>query len=564
MFEASRKPKNTSPVASQAKSTKALPKVDDSALLPSAPIQPVELSIISKPTHSTLSPSPPIVDAKPRRRRLIDTLAAQRASSPASDTSDAESNSETDCRKRASSSHIPHIVEGSNYNSPSPQIRSGVLRTPDRRGTSAKSGKVKLTYSSSRSLLSASQPQNDAPMIDDSDIGLPGSGVEDPFAAPISPPPADFDFDDDESDGPKVGIQSVHELRRAGANNRFSDEMDDLLSRIGKPSSTPSTLRRNTLCELANKLQRKEFASQFRDHAARDNIVKDISNEEDIISAFALVGALVTFLSFSPAPHMLRQLTVEKVGKLLIRLFREQEDMESIIKQKHLNLSKTTQTSLSSAKASVLQMDIWPSDKPTSLSPRTLALQLLVLLSRYADVQCLEDLTADIEQDVASMVQMFSKERLTGNVDYTLAICALEAQSNLMSFKSESYSVAIKNCIRATLEAWLQEAGSLDSTALKLAINITNSSVGSSVFDDSPVLSSLLNSICRAFSSIQSTLQQGSFQNRLYDELLLILGIVINILEHCTSARMSVDDSSLKAATFLWLSNLSFINDVSG
>ncbi|OAA66221.1 Wings apart-like protein [Cordyceps fumosorosea ARSEF 2679] len=530
-------------------------------LLPAAPIRDTKTINVPETSKSTLLDIPKPMKPAPRRQRLIDTLAAQRAESPGSDhNSDPESisGSETDISKTRTSHNLGETAN----NSPSPRVRLGAARTPDRRPGPTKSRKIKLTYSSSRSFLSTSQSQTDTAMFDDGGGVLPAPGDKDPFAASLSPPTADYDFEDD-LDGPKVGIQSVHELRRAGANNRFSDEMDDLLSRIGKPSAIPSSLRRNALCELANKLQRKDFASQFRDHAARDNVVKAIGSEEDIISGLALTAALVAFLSFNPAPHLLRQLTTERIGKLLTRLFQDQRDILYIASEKHMNVSRITKSSLETLKLSMLQMDIWHGEKPASLTPRTLALQLLVILSRFAEIQCLEHLTGDIEHDVVMMARTYSKERPSRNIDYVLIILALEAQSNLISLESEQYVSAIKGCLQATLDTWLQQNNVLDNTTLKLAINITNSETGASVFDDGPLLSKLVASISEGLSQIQNTLQKGSFQNKLYDELLLILGILINVLEHCPLARTSVDEGSLDTATTLWLGNMSFVNNVS-
>ncbi|KAM3545636.1 hypothetical protein ARSEF1564_001451 [Beauveria bassiana] len=531
----------------------------DVALFPAAPIQP---TYGSKPPETTISKPIDLSDTMipaPRRQRLIDRLVAQRAESPEFDL-ESDSGSSSDIEKGVSQGHLAHSIDGPIYNSQSPQIRSGAARTPDRRSGPAKNRKIKLTYSSSRSFLGSSQGQDGTVMLDDGGSVLPTQREEDPFAAPLSPPAAEYDFADD-LDIPKVGIQSVHELRRAGANNRFSDEMDDLLSRIGKPSAVPSLLRRNALCELANKLQQKEFASQFRDHAARDNVVKAIGSEPDVISGFALIAALVTFLSFSPAPHLLRQLTAEKIGKLLSRLFQEQQDVMEIAAQKRLNLSRSTKSLLESLKIGILQMDIWHEEKLPSLTPRALALQLLVILSRSADIQCLEHLTGDIERDIVVMASFYSKERPPRNIDYVLIILALEAQSNLIGLESQRYATAIKGCFQATLDTWLLQDDSLNNTTLKLAINVTNSEIGASVFDDCLLLSKLVVLISESLSQIQSTLQRSGFQSNLYDELLLLLGILINILEHCPQARASVDGDSLDMATALWLGNMSFVND---
>lgn len=161
------------------------------------------------------------------------------------------------------------------------------------------------------------------------------------------------------------------------------------------------------------------------------------------------------------------------------------------------------------------------------------------------------------------MTQTYSNEQPPRHIDYVLIILALEAQSNVMSLENEKYSVAIKGCLQTTLDAWLQQDDTLTSTTLKLAINITNNEVGASVFDDRSILSKLMYSISQGLAQVQCNLHQGNFQDRLYDELLLILGIVINILEHCAAARTSVDGLSLDKVTALWLSNMTFVDDVS-
>ena len=66
---------------------------------------------------------------------------------------------------------------------------------------------------------------------------------------------------------------------------------------IGEPERIPSSLRMNALLELSQKLQRTDFASQFRDHAARDKIARNIGEERDIISGFAITASLIFFLS---------------------------------------------------------------------------------------------------------------------------------------------------------------------------------------------------------------------------------------------------------------------------
>ena len=49
----------------------------------------------------------------------------------------------------------------------------------------------------------------------------------------------------------------------------------------------------------------------------------------------------------------------------------------------------------------------------------------------------------------------------------------------------------------------------------------------------------------------------------MYDGLLLLLGVMINILEHCTSARLALDDLSLKKLANLYINNRKAVGDVS-
>jgi hypothetical protein len=377
----------------------------------------------------------------------------------------------------------------------------------------------------------------------------------------MSPPPADYDFEEEPSNM-RLGIRSVHELRRAGANNRFSDEMDDLLSRIGKPTAAPSSMRRNALCELARKLERRGFAGQFRDHAARDKIVRNIGGETDIISGFSLAASLVIFLSSSPAPHLLRQMAADRVGKLLARLLKSQDDVEELVTLKTLNLARNTKTALVEVEAQLLRMAIWQEQAPSALTPRTLALQLFYIISRDADPGCLEEVSADMHDDIASVALTYAADESRVDVDYALIILALEAQSNLMSLGGNQYTPAIASFLHRTLRRWPSQRCSLDTVTLKLSINICNTESGAAAFDETSLLSNLITSISNGLSLVHATVDNDGFENDMYEELLLILGIMINILEHCAHARASVDSSSLDKLVRLWVDSSSVFSGV--
>lgn len=514
-----------------------------------------------------------VISTKSRRPRLIDTLAAQRADSPDPDLDPAsglEPNKDRNGDRDGwdlsrTPSFANELRTPASQQSVSIVGRDARSRPTDRLGDSSKGRKIKFTYSQARSIRNEPQKPDELatgdPSMEDESF-LSQSLLPDPIG--MSGPAAfAFTDDDDAEDAAhsKAGIKSVHELRRAGANHRFSDEMDDLLTRIGSPSHVASTMRRNSLLDLAQRLRHESFASQFRDHAYRDDVARDIGMEEDIISGFALAAVLVIFLSSGPAPHLLRQLADDGVGKLLARLIRVQEDISDLASQKKTNMPRTSRTSLNNVKNHLLQMRIWHGHDPVSLSPRTVALQLLDIITRWADVRYLEGVMGELEQHLAEVADNYALEDAKVDTDFALIARVFEAQSSVSTVldseasRTTQHSFTVAKFLQGTLQRWPDDQGELESTILKLAINTTNTAGGAAAFDDRRLLSSLASSICNGFNLVQEAVSSRSFQDGIYDELLLILGVLINVVEHCSRARFSVDEVSLERLVALYLGN---------
>ncbi|KAK5995814.1 hypothetical protein PT974_04232 [Cladobotryum mycophilum] len=491
-----------------------------------------------------------------RRARLIDALVAQRADSPEMET----------CPSGGSSSPSVNTNQD-DLSQPQSSIgqRDSQSRRFDTRGMTAKGRKIKFTYSQSRGLQSSSnKPETPSAngYADENDIfELSPARMSPP---PRSPSPVE---EAEEKENSKHAIQSVHELRRAGAKNRFSDEMDDLLSRIGSPGPSPSTMRRNGLCELVRMLQKEEFASQFRDHASRDNIAKDIRGEKDTISGFVLAAVLVIFLSSNLAPHLLRQLAEDRIGLWLGQLLTIQEDIATIAAQRSMNVPKATRTSLAGVKKILVGMSIWHGHTILSLSPRTVALQLLNILFRSSDAQYLHQIVLDSSKDIAKLADYYAHEGSVDDIDFAIIISILEAQSSLATVAGHPVSDTqrqasrVAKFLQVTLQRWPHGRRELDAALLKLATNTTNNEAGAMAFDNVGLLSNLADCIGSGFGFVKNAIGNARFESFLYDELLLILGILINILEHCPDARASANGRPLKNLVALWLDNQILMNE---
>lgn len=433
-----------------------------------------------------------------------------------------------------------------------------ITRPRARPGTVSHGKRVKFTYGQGRSILNDSQKTTDSGMAsceDDLDALLgtpPELSQPDPFS---------FGDDDLDEDGDvRPAIKSVHELRRAGANNRFADEMEDLLARIGTPSNGTSSMRRNALLELAQKLQRKDFIAQFRDHATRDKVAVNIGQEEDVISAFALASILVTFLNFNPAAHLIPQLSQDGLGKMLGRLLLVSEDISEVAAQKKMRLSGATRKSLGEVKKVMMCKDIWHSRRLEGLSPQTLALQLLDVLCRVEPGYS-SGVVKDAKNELILTMAGYADDDLDENTDFALVISILESQSTLTMDGDSDVSWVlyetpkVAQFLSNALRAWSEKPTDLQSKLLKLAINTSNTARGAAGLNHRTLLSRLSTQICLGFKSAQEAVTNRRLRGETYDGLLLILGVTINILEHCAPARENVDDDSLEGLMALYLQN---------
>lgn len=505
---------------------------------------------------SSVKPSPVKQKLQVRRPRLIDALAAQRAESP-----DSESCSDDD--KPVSSFPSGNITpsqsnQASQESQPRPRARPGAKSQGKR---------PRLTYGQSRSILSESQTSNVTGMGSQEDAldallaTSPGLDIPDPFS---------FGDDEVDEDGDlRPAIKSVHELKRAGANNRFADEMEDLIARISIPNQSHTLQRRNGLLELAQKLQRKDFMGQFRDHATRDKVARKIGQEEDLVSGFALAAILVMFLTFNPAPHFLRELVDDGLWKLLSKLLGVSDDIAAVASQSKPKLSRANKISLGQLKTSLIRTQIWHGRVLEELSPETLSLQLLHILCQQMDPVYSAGVVKSLEGDLIAILGRYPKTEGEDDVTFPLVASILETQSSLaMDPKDETswilqHSPKVAHFLQRTLQKWPNKTDDVESTVLKLAINTTNTSRGAASFNNEELLSSLSQCICAGFQSTQDAIINQRLRGDTYDGLLLILGVMINILEHCQAARRSVDDASVEMLITLYLQNQTSMNEVS-
>ncbi|PHH75326.1 hypothetical protein CDD83_4413 [Cordyceps sp. RAO-2017] len=105
------------------------------------------------------------------------------------------------------------------------------------------------------------------------------------------------------------------------------------------------------------------------------------------------------------------------------------------------------------------------------------------------------------------------------------------------------------------MRGWPCDHREFQAAVLKLAINTTNTQEGAVVFDDAELLSLLADCIGKGFTRVQDAIGNGSLEGDVYHELLLMLGVMINIVEHSPPARSSLKQASLDGLVSLWRQN---------
>ena len=529
------------------------------------------------------NPSPPpnaeasTTVAPPRRKRLIDALVAQKGEDSSSDEDDNFSESP---RGRQS----PQFQDPS---SPNPSTMTPSKRLARPMLATKKSG-PKFTYTQQRSMLAENDPLFDGG-------GLGGMGMDDSLSGGAlfnigrmtkSAALDAFSFMDEEDETVNTGaVRSIHELRQAGANSRFADEIEDILDRVGSPSEKPSSLRRGALFELAQKTNEKSFRSQLRNHGGADDVFKLLDKETDLISGFAIGAVVANMMATSASTLLLQQLKTQGFATLIERLLGEPRDIVQFAKERKQNVSRNGQTTLGTIEASLLKLPIWETALPKLVSPRTLALKCLDLTMRQSTQMTneFEVFSPKVTDQLFSILAAgasdqacweFPKEQ--ASIDFFLALYVLEGhsiyamQSHLSPTWTAHYVPIVADVLETTLARPTDKFSDLESLSLRITLNMTNHNHDASgTLVNKGLLQSLAQSACVAFDVVLNSMKADAFLSKVYESLIMMLGVMINFCVYYPPAGKSLDTKAgtpgpqLERLIQLFADNHSKTSDVS-
>ncbi|KAB5563382.1 hypothetical protein GE09DRAFT_1112202 [Coniochaeta sp. 2T2.1] len=507
---------------------------------------PRSFNLTKKLEEPTVQKTKPTVPTS-RRKRLIDALAAQE------DSSEDEQmlSQQTVITSRRGISPAMDLTSSP----PSSQTEQPKPRTLQRQLSTARRPGPKYTYSQQRTMLAEESLVDITTFAEDEEsqkrpafFGLANMHTTSNLSA--------FSFVDDEDDTVNTGaVKSLHELRQAGANNRFSFEMDDVLVRVGSPSAKYSSLRRGALLEVAEKMKDTDFRRQLRNHNNVGDLFTGLAKETDLVAGYAILAIITTLLATSTSQHLILQIQSEGISHLLLLLLEESSDISVIAKDRKRNVSRHAQTTLTVIKNAVLKLPVWEPASPTLLPPRTLALKALELIMRGPASET-ELFSPTITDHLFEMVSDYENPACWdfpaqhASLDFYLALHLLE-QHSVSAMQSTSgarwateYLPTVAGVLGVALQRPVDKFDDLETSTLKLTLNMTNNNHETpAMFVSKGLLRDLAEAACRTFDVVNRSIIDDAFLSKVYDSLILMLGVKINFCEHYSPAAQDLMDA---------------------
>lgn len=497
--------------------------------------------------HSNKSPR------KPPRRRLIDSLVEQ-------------STHQDEVEEDGPDNDEPDLPTQSTFNSESldisstsrPQNLAPELSVPQTAPTTQPSQITgpRFTYSRQRSMLEEQDfMQQLALDMPSQPAQAPNSRRPRRGSIPKVKPLQSFHEEDEDDEGAgSTAIRSVHELRRLGANSRFLDEIEDLLDLIGKPTPSPSSMRRSGLLDLASKIKDKNFVRQFRATGIEQRLFVHLGQETDVVAGFMMVSVLMVVLVDASMPHIVSQLRRQGITRLLIRLLESNDGIIALSKDRRSNMSKSARSLILEHQEFLLKISAWEELQPQVITPRVIALKCLEMMVRQTreagdsgDIFS-KELTTKLFSILKSASEETSWELPQGReaIDFSLALSALESHSIMArtvhdeSIWLNDYLPIIADTLEVALVRPIDDFGSLQGLILRLTLNVTNNNPrASDVFARSSLMAIMGRVIVVKFSKITRFLTEEDF-SIVFDHLVLVLGVMINFAEWSSPARESL------------------------
>jgi len=416
-------------------------------------------------------------------------------------------------------------------------------------------GGPKITYSRQRSYMTESD-MNEADLLNLSDIGSQetntGRSRTRPGLSKLQTLQSLSEEMDEGPDSQAGAPKSIHELREAGTNARLLRDIEALLDDIDSGNSVTISLKRSGLLDIATKLQQPEFCRRFLDHGLEGRLFTQLGQNTDAIANILLIAAMLPIVANSSSPHVLSQLLERRVVDFLGRHLHNVQDLASVVRSREVKMSKALQADIDSFCASLLMSSAWKNGRPTHVTGQVVSLQCLEYLVRQLrEAGSTSDLLPQIVTERLVDILALGQEAFSSALekrhvtDTHLALSILESSTITQPVSSDGehlpWSIESIEKMEKFLTFVQEYSGEgldgLRTLALRLCLNLTNNSRSRCEAFSTPKMIHTSSSLIEAYFRNLSTGLTGESQALTIDNLVLSLGLLINLAEWSQSSR---------------------------
>ncbi|KAI5804020.1 wings apart-like protein regulation of heterochromatin-domain-containing protein, partial [Peziza echinospora] len=381
---------------------------------------------------------------------------------------------------------------------------------------------------------------------------------QDPFADPLLFPTLGRGLKgqkpvEEEEEEPEPGMmKSLHELREAGVNKRFLDNVEGYFEDI--EGNVSLSQKRAGYLELATKLRDKTFVHKFRANNFDQRLLTGLEKQCDEIVRFALAFIAWTFLHDDKSSQITQLLLDNKIITMLDSMLDSTRDIKAITKDRRTNMSKAAQSLVADFSVVVQGSSIFGTSQPKIMSPQVLALGVLESFMRNLrqagwfnnclPIPIIRKLIKTIEPFTTTPLE---KKDSLDPLFIELPTSILEShsigrESGLDSDLSDSEITILANLLEGIIEMENDRFNNVQLLILRLTINITNHQPQiCDVFCKTSLISSLVKVTQAKFEALSGQLEE---EKRLLslDILILSLALMINFAEMSDTARSTFMD----------------------
>ena len=482
------------------------------------------------------------------RQRLVDRLDAPPTQLDDSRSPSRRGSQEVTLKNRLklSSARPPNLVKESSFDLKTTNDERSSERTES---VNAHGNKSKRSYAQARSHLSDVTLEDSFRSVSsegDAKQDLPLSQL-DSQASLKSQLDAEESDDEDPSAGSKT--KSIHELRRAGANNRFQREVEHIFEDIELKGSASRSLRLNALMQLLEKLNTPQFAIQFLDTQLEARLSSSASRELDVLSSLLFMACFFILSNVESTTNLSRKMQ-HAVVSISVTLLMEKRSVAALAKDRKNNLSKAAVRDLLACEEKLLAHSGWTGSALERLTPQLLSMSTLASMARRlrSEGQPFVNNSEAFLKEVLHVLND-SSSRLEGSTDGGENLLLVKSVVSFLENSSQSASALVHEdgrgllSLTETLSKTLRVSGRLDTglqqMTLRLVVNLSNNdSKLSSSIAETNILHEVSAIVEANFGPLARSVDAGEeIDATRLDSVILALGCLLSLVECSPEAR---------------------------